>query len=244
MGLDASRFIRSRKRKSAITEKRIINILNAVIDSYHRIKQEKIVFDYSTRGKIKQEDFLRNRFVDDFLHEQLNKIAEGTYKYIATKDAEEEYRTIIDNVLHNDPIDIHITIINLTDFNNAQKAPYFAIECKRFTSGSISAYLGDIKKFTERSYTQTRLSFEGQIGFIENADIASSKIVQNLNNNLSLKTSPINTLENINPYLIQEKFPSSYKSKHRKLNKIDFEIFHLFLDYSDIVIRDNTGPLT
>lgn len=235
MGLDASHFIRRRTNKSAVTEKRIINILNAVINSYHRIKQDKIVFDYSTRGKIKQEDFLRNRFVDDFLQEQLNEIAEGTYKYIANKDAEEEYRTIIDNVLHNDPIDIHITIIDLTNFNNAQKKPYFAIECKRFTSGAVSEYLGEIKKFTERSYTLTRLPFEGQIGFIEKTHLNASLLVKTINGRLEAEDCPIHTLEELNPYLIQGKFPNSYKSKHRKLNQIDFEIFHLFLDYSKLV---------
>ena len=62
MGLDASSFIRGRLNNSAITEKRITNILNAVINSYYKIKNDKKVFDYSTRGKIKQEDFLRNRF--------------------------------------------------------------------------------------------------------------------------------------------------------------------------------------
>jgi len=235
MGLDASSFIRGRLNNSAITEKRITNILNAVINSYYKIKNDKKVFDYSTRGKIKQEDFLRNRFVDDFLPDQLNNINDGTFIYLPSKETNEEYYTIKDGILHNDPIDIHISIIDSTNSWNRGKRLYFAIECKRFNSGTVSAYINDIKKFTERNYTQLRLPFEGQVGFVEKANLTAPSLVKSINKRLNTKDSPITTLEALKAHTIQEHFDSSYKSKHQKLNKTNFEIFHLFLDYSELI---------
>lgn len=118
-------------------------------------------------GKIKKEDFLRNRLVDDYLENELYLIEGGTDRFTVNKEVSEEYRGLVDDELHNDPIDIHIVDkAQKVSWGNNTK-PYFAIECKRIKS-SISEYVKDTQKFTERNYSKLRLPFEGQLGFIEN----------------------------------------------------------------------------
>jgi len=118
-------------------------------------------------GKIKKEDFLRNRLVDDYLENELYLIEGGTDRFTVNKEVSEEYRGLVDDELHNDPIDIHIVDkAQKVSWGNNTK-PYFAIECKRIKS-SISEYVKDTQKFTEPNYSKLRLPFEGQLGFIEN----------------------------------------------------------------------------
>ena len=167
MSLDASSYIKNRQKLS-LTHKRINEVLICVINSYEKIISDGVVFDYSKRGKIKQEDFLRNRLVDDYLEYELGSLELGTERFTVNKETSEEYSNLVDNVLHNDPIDIHIVDKAQQESWGRDTKPYFAIECKRILS-SVSDYIGDTKKFTERDYTKLRLPFEGQLGFVENS---------------------------------------------------------------------------
>ena len=73
MILNASNYSKNRS-KFSLTQKRVEQILICVIDSYEKIIKDGVVFDYSKRGKIKHEDYLRNRLVDDYLEKELNSI--------------------------------------------------------------------------------------------------------------------------------------------------------------------------
>lgn len=105
--------------------------------------------------EIKKEDYLRNRLVDDYLENELCLFEHETDHFTVNKEVSEEYRGLVDDKLHNDPIDIHI--IDKAQKNSWGKntKPYFAIECKRLTSSSVTEYVTDTKKFTERNYTKS-----------------------------------------------------------------------------------------
>src|SRR5690554_6042866 len=102
MSLDASQFINNRYNKKALTLRRVHNILIAVINSYQTIQKKRIIFDCSKTniGSIKPENYLRNRFVDDFLIDKLDDIKDGTTNYIVAKDSEEEYKSTKDEKSH------------------------------------------------------------------------------------------------------------------------------------------------
>jgi len=234
MSLNASNYSKNRANRLALTQKRIRQILTCTINSYKKIIADGIIFDYSKRGLIKHEDYLRNRLVDEYLEKELSSFDIGTEYFTANKEVSEEYTSFLDSELHNDPIDIHIVDKALKKSWGKSTKPYFAIECKRI--GSISNYVNDTKKFTERSYTRLRLPIEGQLGFIEksgwNDKIVSDKIKNNLSTNTLLKTT-----QNLTPFVIKPGFDGTYVSEHEKKDSTLFSVFHIFLDYSKIVLN-------
>lgn len=234
MSLNASNYSKNRANKLALTQKRIKNILSCTIISYERIIADGVKFDYKKKGKVKHEDYLRNRLVDDYLGDELSSVDIGTEYFTVNKEVTEEYISLVDTELHNDPIDIHIVDKALKKSWGKSTKPYFAIECKRI--GSISEYVKDTKKFTERSYTRLRLPIEGQLGFIEKKGwdhkIVSDKIKKNLTKNTVIKTT-----QNLTSCDVKSGFAGTYISEHEKRDSTLFTVFHLFFDYSKIVLN-------
>lgn len=237
MSFNASGFNKSRRTVDSSTKKRIHKILTCIINCYEKIITDNDIIDYSKRGTIKHEDYLRNRLVDDYLEKELNILNDSTIDYIVNKEVTEEYNSLIDKMLHPDPIDIQIIIKVKTSkkyLTNEDKT-YFAIECKRLNS-TVSEYISDIKKFTERKYIKKRLLIEGQIGFIGNKICDYSKVKTLINNNLK-KNKDINTQSDLNPYSLNPNFSGSFQSIHLKKDESNFKIYHLFFDYSSIVVN-------
>ena len=96
--------------------------------------------------------------------------------------------------------------------------------------------MNDTKKATERSYSRLRLPFEGQLGFIENSNWTHNTVKELVNKNL-LSNSDIETNKQLEPFEIKVGFKGSYFSNHNKMDKKTFSVYHLFLDYSNIVLN-------
>lgn len=238
--LDASDYIMNRKvSKTAITDKRISQILTYVIDCYLMFKDDGITYTEKEKGKISQEDYFRNGLVDDYLRKNLNLInMSSTTEIRFAREATETY-TDSDGVKHDDKIDVHITDTALQkSWNHSDDAIYYAIECKRIkTLSDTTAYVGDIKKFTERDYTSTRLPFEGQIAFVEDSKIKDVEIIDSTNKKLGGHDSII-TKEALQDCKLHSTFESCYSSKHlRNSTKELFVIHHLLFDYSNVVMN-------
>ncbi|CAA0173376.1 hypothetical protein V3A08_15285 [Tenacibaculum maritimum] len=234
MGLNASNFVKKRTSPLRLTQNRIDKIITCIITSYEDIINAKVIYDYSKIGSIKKEDYLRNRLVDDYLENELNKIEQGTNNFTINKETSEEYTSLVDGQLHDDPIDIHVVDYALKSAWKKASKPYLAIECKRLTT-SVSSYVNDTKKATERTYSRVRIPFEGQLGFIENKkwDYKTvSEKVKELTSN-----SNIETTQKVKKHTIKKGFDGTYISKHKKINNTQFSVYHLFLDYSEIVIN-------
>jgi hypothetical protein len=77
------------------------------------------------------------------------------------------------------------------------------------------------------------LPFEGQIAFIENSTITHIQLKDKINEKL-----PTEITENpLNVVFISNKYDGTYLSKHkRNSSQHIFSIYHLLLDYSNIVI--------
>ena len=233
MSLNATKFANNR-RKLSLTQKRVKDIMVCVVNSYKKILADGVIFNFSERGKIAQEDFLRNRLVDDYLKKECDLKNTSTENYtIIAKDGQEEYESEIDKENHNDKIDIQIFDKSLRDSLTSNSNVYFSIECKRLKS-SLKDYIGDIFKFCTRNYRKGRLPFEGQLGFVENENLAHSVITQKLNTELATHTQ-IKTLKPLEYIELTNDFEASYSSMHQKSDNSSFSIFHLFLDYSKII---------
>ncbi len=239
MDLDASLYIRERKLKTAIVDSSISRILKYIVDCYLLFKKDCITYTKDEKGKIFQEDYFRDRLVDDYLRKNKSLIPKSqTTEIWFNKEATETY---IDNkgVKHNDKIDIRITDTALQKSWNLSNTDdvYYALECKRIkTTSNITDYIGDIVKFTERKYLSTRLPFEGQVAFIENTNLSGSKLIQNINLKLKKHTT-INTKQFLASYKVHTDFEDSYLSQHsRSQTKEVFSINHLLFDYSDVLV--------
>ena len=206
MRMNASNFTKNRKELS-FTRLRVNKILTCVINSYERIVSDGVVYNYADIGSIKEEDYLRNRLVDDYLEYELSSIEKGSNNFTINKEVSEEYRSYLDKELHNDPIDIHIVDYALKSFWKQKTKPYFSIECKRLVK-SVSSYVNDTKKATERSYSRLRLPFEGQLGFIENSNWTHKMVKELVNKNL-LSNSDIETNKQLEPFEIKVGFKGS-----------------------------------
>ncbi|WP_312286400.1 hypothetical protein [Chryseobacterium gleum] len=224
---------------SRVIESHVRKILQYVVSCYQLILKDGKKYNYSTRGKIKQENFLRNGLVDDYLRKNINLLnCGGINQYtIINRESTETYHSESDGLIHDDPIDIKIEYSPLKN-DLKDDAVYFAIECKRITIDSDSKdYVSDMEKFSERIYVSKRLPFEGQIGFIENPKISHSSICVKVNERLQ-SCKKLTTTQELKLIKISPDFEGSYKSTHKKLNenKDDFSVFHLFFDYTKIVV--------
>jgi len=219
-------------------------VMKYVVHCYLEMKKDKKVYDFSERGKLQKEDFLRNGLVDDYLAQRKNKeyyknnISDNPNVEIYFQK-EENQPYSIDNVLADDFIDISIKENRLSDILSGETSDEikFAIECKRIKKASdYDEYIKDIQKFSDRPFTTYRLPFEGQIAFIEEAKLAHKIVSAGINKKLQSHTT-ITTTNYLSSTGIHEQFDSSYLSKHKrgyKPKKV-FSIFHLLFDYSSII---------
>ena len=229
-----------------LTEFRIILIIKYVIYCYLKILEDKKTYNYSKKGKILKEEFLRYGLVNDYLMKSHNKeyfkrnisdilSVEITFHPEETMiytDKETNQRSV-------DKIDISIWESALQSIwsEKTDNEIKFAIECKRIEKLSdANNYIYDIEKFSNRSYPYTRLPFEGQIAFIEDKNINHATLRKEINERL--KNHKVIITNNIlNRIILIDKFNGTYLSKHqRNTGRQNFSIYHLFFDYSQIII--------
>ena len=229
--------------KNRVIESHVRKIMRYVIDCYYLILKDEKKYDYSKRGKIKQEDFLRNGLVDDYMRENIHllndkPINQYSIESYINKESAESYYDAEDGLLHDDKIDIKIEYPNLK-LDLKDRTAYFAIECKRITENADSKeYISDTIKFSQRIYKKGRLPYEGQIGFIENSKISHSSLYPIINEKLKYTTN-LTTIKKLEPTELKPDFEGSYLSIHKKSNekKDKFSVFHLFFNYSNFVLK-------
>lgn len=233
-------------RKHSITDNRIRNIFWYIGECYILLRNDKrqysktFVKEHTT---IHFEDFLRFRFVEDYLIKNKSLLKEKTSdldEINFTSETQKEYIDQVDYKQKPDKIDIFINKLGLAKtWGECENKIYFAIECKRINSLiDINHYIGDLIKFTNRHYIELRLPFEGQLGFIESNSLSNQQIVEDINSRLE-RSNCIATERLLKSCLINENISSTYKSIHKRNtdNKELFSIYHIFLDYSNIVIN-------
>lgn len=232
------------KRKHSITKHRIENVLWYISECYLLLVKDGKPCSKSyvkTNTTIPFEDYLRFRLVEDYLVKNkvlLKNRISGLDEINFTAESQKEYIDIKDRKQKPDKIDIFINRLGLNNIWGAyDEEIYFAVECKRIKGISdTSQYIGDIAKFTNRDYIGFRLPFEGQLGFVETS-IPHLDITNRINEKLQKENNIITDMV-LNPCMLNPNVTSTYISKHKRNtdNKEPFFIYHLFLDYSNIVV--------
>src|ERR1035437_4716162 len=159
-----------------LTEYRVHMVVKYIVYCYLLMIEEGKKYDFSKRGKLQQEDFLRNGLVDDYLSKKRNK---DFYKQQISDNPnveiyfnkEENQIYAINGVSADDYIDISVKETKLSEVlsGTTEDEIKLAFECKRIkVQQDHKEYIKDIHKFANRPFTTYRLPFEGQIAFIEN----------------------------------------------------------------------------
>ncbi|MEL6717339.1 MAG: hypothetical protein AAFO82_15740 [Bacteroidota bacterium] len=239
-------FIKQRRNSNA--RKLFLKIIDYVVFCYNNILQDQIT--YSKKYCLENtayhlEDYLKIRLVVDYLQKRDNKlncsypneILELEFNY----ETEKEYMQ--EGKLKSDKIDVIVSNLNLNNqWNDIERENlYFVFECKRLLNKSKSnLYLSDIEKFVQREYTAFRFPFNGLIGFVEKSTFSINEIIEDIDHKLQ-KHELINSVSKndeeliMQPYQINH-FKNGRISKHLHINKGDIEVFHLFFDYSAIIV--------
>lgn len=244
MSFDATRFITSRSNKTALSQKRIKEILWYIAECYTILQDDGVTYSKnwcSANTKFHFEDYLKMEFVDNYLIK--NKPLVQT-KFSALEEINFNYETIkrfedSEGIEGSDKIDIYINKLGLQDvWKEHDEHIYLAIECKRIARlTDCKKYIGDVRKFCSRNYKQTRLPFEGMLAFLENKNISHEIVADDLNRRLA-KNSMISTNKFLTKEKINPSFAGSYQSVHTKEHKssISFFIYHLLMDYSSNIV--------
>jgi hypothetical protein len=229
-------------RKNTITENRIENIIWYIIECYLLIVKNKEKYSkiwVKKNTKIKFENYLRNRFVEDYLIknkkiliQEISCLNDINFTY----ETEKEYIDLQDNKIKSDKIDIYINKLGLqNEWKDNDENIYFVLECKRITKLSdVAYYISDIQKFVNRKHINTRLPFEGQIAFIEDKNISYTMLSSKVNESLK-KHETIITKSLLNEIVLNNNYNGLYLSIHKRNTDAYFSIYHLFFDYSNII---------
>lgn len=245
MNSNASSFIKNRQNETSITDNRVKSILWYFEECNKIQKADKITYSKSwvkENTQIDFEDYLKFEFIDNYLSKNKH-LLNGKFSELETinfsAETQKRYIDTSINMQRVDKIDIFIDRLGIqNEWNEVEENIYFAVECKRIGKLSdTSKYVADIEKFTTRNHTNLRLPFEGQLAFIENESLDVIQITEKIN--AKLKKHQIITTKK---YLCATNINSSnniYYSEHKKnFNKKDhFCIYHLFLNYSKIVLN-------
>ncbi len=219
--------------------------MNYISHCYLAMRKDKKKYDFSEKGKLQKEDFLRNGLVDDYLSQKKykdyykNNISDNpTVEIFFQKEENQTYK--LAGTLADDFIDISIKETKLSEVLSGKTGDEikFAVECKRIKSSSdYDEYIKDIEKFSNRPFTTYRLSWEGQIGFIENNALTHKMVSDAINKKLTAH-STIKTSVQLTSTVFNKHFDGAYASKHNRNHgkKEPFSVFHLMFDYSSIVL--------
>ena len=245
MNFNAARFINNRINQTSITNHRIQSILWYFVECNKLQIRDKVIYSISwvkEQTTLSFEDYLKFEFVDNYLSRNKSLLKDKLSELEGINfscETQKRYWDTSDHKQKVDKIDIFISRLGLQkEWNEVDENIYFAVECKRIKDlGDIRLYIRDIEKFTTRNHTNLRIPYEGQLAFIENGEIEINILVNKINSNLAdhsvVRTEKFLTSTNIN------KSDTVYNSAHRKgFDKNDFfEIFHMFFNYSKIVVE-------
>ena len=214
--IDASIF----KPKQSTKKKEFEFILSAIIKSH-----KMMLVDYETIEN--DENTIRNRLYDDYLNNQIivDKLELNPYFF----DIEVPINTNYKTTAFSD-----IKVYSAVERLKNRQSPYFIIECKRIENinigkGSLNQKYVDngIKRFIKRKDYPTDYGLNGMIGFLVKSE-EICKVKDAINKLLPKK-------EQLYQYIFSSENEFTYKSKHVDSQSKNIQIYHLILNFANLV---------
>mgnify|MGYP001549797100 CR=1 FL=1 len=188
-------------------------ILSGVYKCY-----QKMLVDYSAIEN--NENKIRNRLYKDYLKSSNVRTWLGLESYIFHPEVPE----IDDN--YDESARTDLIVYNALTYAKDETA-YYVIECKRIdgTKTLNDKYvINGINRFIDNRYPSNK-SVNGMLGFVvKSIDI---------NDNVSRITG-------LTSYSFIPQFPFAYTSTHTSINSQDFTLYHLMLDFAQLISATDT----
>lgn len=236
--LNARLFSKRREQKQSF--KQFHDVLRLIIFCYRKKLQEKDTVSLSEiheKTGITPEDYLKYRLVKDYLriYKRLFPAIAHLYFLYETGeyDREKEKETFNDIAVYS----IAIARAWKLSEDHDDEDYYFSFECKRLRDlGKNQLYIDQgIRKYVENAYARA-MPFAGMIGFVEKGDIV--RIIDGINLRLSRlsQTGELTTIETLRFFKVEDDFEFSDSSKHERIQNSPISLYHLFLDYSALLL--------
>lgn len=195
------------------------------------------------------EDYLRNRLISGYLRKNKNKF--GLHGFQVNPGLDEE-----DEGLPMGRVDIAFTTTSPT---SQLGSPGYIFECKRLNKYAhyVNGYVDDgMKRFVEKQYyasPSVTTAVAGMIAFVEvdlienkHGRLEIEKVIDLVKQKVNKEKISLEVKQNLIPYNLDcsvdanlSSFQHFYESKHirRKHGPVEISIYHLFLDYYDLIIN-------
>ena len=234
----ANLFIKNRKQRQSLHQFK--EILKLITFCYGKIIKAEI-FDWKEIQKKypgKPENYLKYILLH-YLRKNKKKFPTITHLSFSAESADfniaESKEAFIDIAIYG--INNSFTCIpELFQKSLTDEDYYFAFECKRLENlRKNNAYIQDgIRRYVENIYARA-MPFAGMIGFVEKGNIIQIK--DNINDRLSNlnKIRELETIKMLTLVELEKDFKFSYVSIHGRVENIPVELYHLFLNYTEIV---------
>ncbi|MDR2544066.1 MAG: hypothetical protein LBD03_00705 [Methanobrevibacter sp.] len=202
-------------------------ILSLIVFSYNQIldNNEQVYKNYKLRNPPKNvslENILTNMLVR-YIRKNKGKFELGLFGF------ELEPSTEIDSNNYTEGfLDIKVTNLTSSFDNKNNENIYFALECKRLDLSAKPKLYAEqgIKRFKTGKYSKI-VPFGGMIGYSELRQENILEIVEKINDFMG------------NEHLILSdfiEFDFCFESSHDRINLSNIHLYHLILDYSDIIM--------
>lgn len=208
---------------------KFLSIIKLVIFSYKKIlEDEKKVQNLNGRdpdNEMALENSITNMLVT-YLRENKNHFDLDIYGFELEPVSE-----ISDNYKSEGFLDIKICNLTNELMSKNIEDVYFTFECKRLNHGKTNNYVKQgINRFKIEKYSK-KVPVGGMIGY-------SELNYENINDFIIKINNILPNEENLNNYHI-ENFDYCYESIHERISSPDMKLYHLILDYSDIILIIN-----
>lgn len=208
------------KALDIVIKKEFDMVLCTLIDSYLQILQDGV-----KTGHL--EEIIKNKLLKDYIRISKHKYNIGHLAFLP------EVAIISSEYRNEGFIDIGVNNVASEILGHVDEELYFTIECKRLdlSAKKINYYINEgICRFVRGKYSKST-SFACMVGFVEKGK--PSDIVSKLN--LKLENFKKYNLEKLNYKNLCLNFTHSYKSKHKRVNYGDIDLYHLIFDYTSII---------
>lgn len=183
------------------------------------------------------EDYIRNVLVNEYIEPNRKTFGLNNFKFYCGVD--ELYENIRTGIL-----DIKVCSSSLDE------DIYYIFECKRLNKKIIYDYIHEgVARFTndKKYYPSTNTCLSGMISFLESEDknkiLNACDVYSALYTHLEKHKEAIKLLNNlkviklISDYKEVSNFDNIYYSNHKRNDKPNILIYHIVLDYNDIVVE-------
>jgi hypothetical protein len=235
-------FVRNRANKKA---RQLFLLVVDYISFCHEIQKndnptysQQQAIEWKYNGKL--EDYITYMFVDNYLKQYRSRFYNKEILKLRFKSQiNEEYTKSNETQQREDRIDIYVYNLPLNPevWGVQPEDLYFAFESKILggKNHSISNYLTDTIKFVSRNYTKHRFYSESMLIYVRNDYDLFNFVGQT---NTILQEEKYRTVQNLQQFILgNSTIPYCYHSRHSKdfAPYQEIEIFHLFLDYTNMV---------